>query len=164
MVEEIAHGLPNLKQFGTLSPMPGFLGWLERQPADAWLDSELRHLLAASAGGHDGVVAAVSHLPHLLAYGLVDEIAARANAGQLFGSAAGGFRDFTRIASSHPEMWRDICVANRDALLAELDRYLAKLAELRAYLAAGDAAALERLFAGARAARNRWVNGEFEDQ
>jgi prephenate dehydrogenase len=111
---------------------------------------------------HDATFAAVSHLPHVLAYALVHEIAMRANAAQLFGYAAGGFRDFTRIASSHPEMWRDICVANRDALLAELDRYLGKLAEMRAQLAAGDAPALERLFAEARAARDRWVNGEFE--
>jgi prephenate dehydrogenase len=111
---------------------------------------------------HDATFAAVSHLPHVLAYALVHEIATRAEAAQLFGYAAGGFRDFTRIASSHPEMWRDICVANRDALLAELDRYLGKLAEVRALLAAGDAPALERLFAEARAARDRWVNGEFE--
>ncbi|MGH8674518.1 MAG: prephenate dehydrogenase, partial [Burkholderiales bacterium] len=69
---------------------------------------------------HDAVFAAVSHLPHLLAYALVHDIAGRANSAQLFGYAAGGFRDFTRIASSHPEMWRDICVANRDALLVEL--------------------------------------------
>ncbi len=111
---------------------------------------------------HDATFAAVSHLPHVLAYALVHEIASRANSAQLFGYAAGGFRDFTRIASSHPEMWRDICAANGDALLAELDRYLAKLGEVRARLAAGDAPALERLFAEARAARNRWVNGDFE--
>ena len=111
---------------------------------------------------HDAVFAAVSHLPHVLAYALVHEIASRANSAQLFGYAAGGFRDFTRIASSHPEMWRDICAANRDALLTELDRYVAKLAEVRARLAAGDAAGLERLFAEARAARERWVNGDFE--
>lgn len=111
---------------------------------------------------HDLVFAAVSHLPHLLAYGLVHEIAARANSAQLFGYAAGGFRDFTRIASSDPEMWRDICAANRDALLAELDRYLARLAGMRAQLAAGDAAGLERMFSEARAARSRWLNGDFE--
>ena len=68
---------------------------------------------------HDRVFAAVSHLPHLLAFGLVHDLAQRANAEQLFGYAAGGFRDFTRIAGSHPEMWRDICVANRVALLEE---------------------------------------------
>ena len=111
---------------------------------------------------HDAVFAAVSHLPHLLAYALVHEFAGRGNSAQLFGYAAGGFRDFTRIASSHPEMWRDICVANRAPLLAELDRYGAKLRALRPLLERGDGAALEKLFAEARAARERWLSGEFE--
>ena len=114
------------------------------------------------AAEHDAVLAAVSHLPHLLAYALVHEVAARDNSAQLFGFAAGGFRDFTRIASSHPEMWRDICVANRDRLLEELDRFAAKLQALRPLVAAGDGAALEKLFAEARAARNRWLAGEYE--
>src|SRR5690242_357468 len=109
------------------------------------------------ADEHDAVLAAVSHLPHVLAYALVHDIAARPNAEQLFGYAAGGFRDFTRIASSHPEMWRDICVANRDRLLAELERYQAKLGQLRLLVQAGDGAALERLFAEAREARDQWL-------
>ena len=111
---------------------------------------------------HDAVFAAVSHLPHLLAYALVHEIAARADSSQLFGYAASGFRDFTRIASSHPEMWRDICVSNRAALLAELDRYAAKLAALRPLVERGDGAGLERVFAEARAARERWLSGDYE--
>jgi len=106
---------------------------------------------------HDRVFAAVSHLPHLLAFGLVHEIQARGNAEQLFSFAASGFRDFTRIAGSHPEMWRDICVANRHALLAELDAYLTELAYLRALLMQGDGKALESLFAEASAARNAWA-------
>ncbi len=115
-----------------------------------------------SASEHDAVFAAVSHLPHLLAYALVHEFAGRANSGQLFGYAAGGFRDFTRIASSHPEMWRDICVANREALTKELDRYIEKLRALRAPLTAGDAEALEKVFAESRDARNRWIAGGFD--
>ncbi len=114
------------------------------------------------AAEHDAVLAAVSHLPHLLAYALVHEVAERADSAQLFGFAAGGFRDFTRIASSHPEMWRDICVANRDRLLDELDRYLAKLKSVRPLVESGDGAALEKLFAEARAARQRWLAGEYE--
>jgi prephenate dehydrogenase len=106
---------------------------------------------------HDRVFAAVSHLPHLLAFGLVHDLAGRANAEQLFAYAASGFRDFTRIAGSHPEMWRDICIANRQPLLAELDAYLAELAYLRALLTANDAAGLERLFNEAREARNAWA-------
>jgi prephenate dehydrogenase len=111
---------------------------------------------------HDAVLAAVSHLPHLLSYALVHEFAGRANSAQLFGLAAGGFRDFTRIASSHPEMWRDICVANREKLLAELQRYADKLAELRPLIERGDGAALERIFSEARAARERWISGTYE--
>jgi prephenate dehydrogenase len=106
---------------------------------------------------HDTVLAAVSHLPHVLAYALVHDIARRDNAEQLFSYAAGGFRDFTRIASSHPEMWRDICIANRDRLLSELGRYQATLADVQQLLQASDAAGLEKLFAAARAARNRWL-------
>ena len=106
---------------------------------------------------HDAVLAAVSHLPHLLAYALVQDIAGRGNAEQLFSYAAGGFRDFTRIASSHPEMWRDICIANRDALLAELTRYSAQLDLVEKLLQAADAGALEKLFSEARDARDRWL-------
>src|SRR5919201_4559343 len=109
-----------------------------------------------AAEEHDAVLAAVSHLPHLLAYALVHDISERANAEQLFSYAAGGFRDFTRIASSHPEMWRDICIANRDRLLSELSCYERELKHVRALLEAADAKGLERLFAEAREARNRW--------
>lgn len=105
---------------------------------------------------HDRVFAAVSHLPHLLAFGLVHDLAGRANSELLFSYAAGGFRDFTRIAGSHPEMWRDICLANRHALLGELDAYLAELAYLRALLVAGKGDELERIFNEAREARNAW--------
>lgn len=108
---------------------------------------------------HDRLFAAVSHLPHLLAFALVHEFAARDDADRLFGFAAGGFRDFTRIASSHPEMWRDICVANRQALIGELDAYTAELARLRALLVNGDGAALEATFSLARTARNDWLAG-----
>jgi prephenate dehydrogenase len=106
---------------------------------------------------HDAVLAAVSHLPHVLAYALVDQVARHKNAKQLFSYAAGGFRDFTRIAASHPEMWRDICLANKKALLAEIDRYGGKLERVRKMLERGDAKALDALFSGARDARKRWL-------
>jgi prephenate dehydrogenase len=110
-----------------------------------------------TAREHDAVLASVSHLPHVLAYALVDQVARHKNAKQLFSYAAGGFRDFTRIASSHPEMWRDICLANKKALLAELDRYEGELERVRRILERGDGKALEALFSGARDARNRWL-------
>jgi prephenate dehydrogenase len=106
---------------------------------------------------HDKVFAAVSHLPHLLAYALVDDIANKPHADLLFQYAASGFRDFTRIAGSSPEMWRDISLANRDALLGELDAYLAQLTHLRARLAAADGTALEATYANAQRARRAWI-------
>ena len=104
---------------------------------------------------HDAVLATVSHLPHLLAFALVHEVARRGNSAELFSFAAGGFRDFTRIASSHPEMWRDICVANRDRVLDEVRRFSAKLDQVKALLERP--AELEKLFAEAREARDKWI-------
>jgi prephenate dehydrogenase len=106
---------------------------------------------------HDKVFAAVSHLPHLLAYALVDDIAAKPHAGLLFQYAASGFRDFTRIAGSSPEMWRDVSLANRDALLVELDAYLAQLTRMRALLAVSDGTGLEAVYANAQRARREWI-------
>lgn len=106
---------------------------------------------------HDKVFAAVSHLPHLLAYALVDDIAKKPHADLLFQYAASGFRDFTRIAGSSPEMWRDISLANQSALLVELDAYMAQLTALRAQLAAGDGAGLERVYSNAQHARHQWI-------
>ena len=105
---------------------------------------------------HDRIFAAVSHLPHVLAFALVDLLAARPDAAEVFRYAASGFRDFTRIAAGSPEMWRDIALANRDALLGELDAYRAQLDRTRAMLASGDARALESIFAAASAARRAW--------
>ena len=106
---------------------------------------------------HDRIFAAVSHLPHLLSFALVHELALRDNRDLLFSFAASGFRDFTRIAASHPEMWRDICLANRAALLKELDCYRSQLDELHDILQRGDGAALEKTFDIARTARRVWA-------
>ena len=139
-----------------LTPLPENPPESVQRVEDAWKACGAR-ITRLGPEEHDAVLAAVSHLPHLLAYGLVHDVAQRGNAEQLFAYAAGGFRDFTRIASSHPEMWRDICIANRDRLLGELSRYEKKLAELRRLLEEEDGPALERLFAEAREARNRWL-------
>ncbi len=106
---------------------------------------------------HDRIFAAVSHLPHVLAFALVEEIALRPNADQLFGFAAGGFRDFSRIAGSSPEMWRDICLANRDAMLEELDAYILRLADIRRLIETNDGAQLAAVFEHARNARTAWA-------
>jgi len=144
-----------------LTPLPENAAADVQAVEDAWRACGAR-VGRMGAEEHDAVFAAVSHLPHLLAYALVHEVAARGNSAQLFGYAAGGFRDFTRIASSHPEMWRDICTANRDRLLDELDRFSEKLRALRPLVERGDGAALEKLFTEARAARERWLSGEYE--
>lgn len=138
-----------------LTPLP------ENREADvarvqaAWQACGAR-LTQTSAEHHDRWLAAVSHLPHLLSFALVDELAGRPNAEEIFGLAGGGFRDFTRIAASHPEMWRDIFLANRDALLDELSAYEAELSRIRALIDAADAAGLEALIARSRAARTAW--------
>ncbi|WP_295760528.1 prephenate dehydrogenase/arogenate dehydrogenase family protein [Undibacterium sp.] len=124
--------------------------------ANAWQQcgAIIHHLSPAE---HDAVFAAVSHLPHLLAYALVDDIARKPHAERLFQYAASGFRDFTRIAGSSPEMWRDISLANRDAMLQELDSYTAQLGRLRAHLLAGDAQAIEAIYSNAQFARHNWI-------
>jgi len=114
------------------------------------------HVRELDPAAHDRVFAAVSHLPHLLAFVLVDLLASRADAGEVFRYAASGFRDFTRIAAGSPEMWRDISLANRDALLAEVDAFRAQLDRVAAMVAAGDGAALEAVLARASAARRAW--------
>ena len=108
---------------------------------------------------HDRIFAAVSHLPHVLAFALVAELASRPDARDLFAHAASGFRDFTRIAGSSPEMWRDIAIANRAAILEALADYRAMLDRMAAAIASGDGDALERLFAQASEARRRWQAG-----
>ena len=107
---------------------------------------------------HDEVLAATSHLPHMLAYTLVDCLAGLGEGGgAIFDYAAGGFRDFTRIASSNPDMWRDIALENGPAIEALCARFEAGFGGLRAAIRARDGAALERLFAHAKQARDAWL-------
>jgi len=110
------------------------------------------------AGHHDRVLAATSHLPHLLAFSLVDTLAKLDEKEEIFAYAAGGFRDFTRIASSDPQMWRDICVHNEPALLAMLDRFEADLKNLRQAIAGDDGDYLLKVFGRAKAARDRFCD------
>jgi prephenate dehydrogenase len=139
-----------------LTPLP------ETDPGAVAVVRQLWELAGArvvemSVAHHDEMLAATSHLPHLLAYGLVDTLARWDDSREIFQFAAGGFRDFTRIASSDPIMWRDICVANREALSVALDRYMQDLAQLAALVREGDGAALETIFRNAKQARDRFV-------
>ena len=142
-----------------LTPLPenSVLNVARVRSAWEWCGAQVHELKAAE---HDRVFAAVSHLPHLLSFTLVHELAMRENSDLYFSFAASGFRDFTRIAASHPEMWRDICLANRDALLEELDRYRVELDGLRDVLKRGDGTALEKTFDVARTARRAWAEGK----
>ena len=114
------------------------------------------NVLTMDAARHDAVFAAVSHLPHVLAFALVAELATRPDATEYFDNAASGFRDFTRIAAGSPEMWRDIALANRDALLGEIDRYGEALGHARGLVATGDGEGLVALFRRASSARRAW--------
>ncbi|HIE03074.1 MAG TPA: prephenate dehydrogenase/arogenate dehydrogenase family protein [Thiotrichaceae bacterium] len=104
---------------------------------------------------HDEVLAATSHLPHLLAYSLVDTLAKMEERSEIFQYAAGGFRDFTRIASSDPRMWHDITLANREAILKVLDRFNTNLAELADAIRQEDSQEIENTFSRAKAARDK---------
>lgn len=104
---------------------------------------------------HDAIFSAVSHLPHVLAFALVEMLARRPNAAQLFSFCGSGFRDFTRIAASSPEMWRDIALANRDMLARDIDDFAAALKALKEALDSGNAEAIERLFTTAQQGRSK---------
>lgn len=107
---------------------------------------------------HDEVLAATSHLPHMLAFGLVDSLARMKENDEIFRYAAGGFRDFTRIASSNPVMWRDICLGNRQALSDMLGEFAKELADLSETIAAGNGDHLLEIFERAKAARDRYID------
>ena len=113
-------------------------------------------VMEMDAARHDAVLAATSHLPHLLAYTLVDTLARMETHDDIFRFAAGGFRDFTRIAASDPVMWRDICLANRDAILAVLDHFSADLGQLRSAISADDGARILEVFTRAKRERDQF--------
>jgi prephenate dehydrogenase len=115
------------------------------------------NVIELDAARHDEIFAAVSHLPHVIAFALVSMLAKRPEARTLLGFSGGGLRDTVRIAGSSPEMWRDICIANRDALLKLLDDYAKELELARGAIENADADALETMFERARDARQRWL-------
>ena len=106
---------------------------------------------------HDAVLAATSHLPHVLAFSLVDTLSRLEEHDEILEYAAGGFRDFSRIASSDPVMWRDICIANRDAILKMIDRYMAGLNEFTGMLREQDEERILETFRRAKEVRDGFV-------
>ena len=113
---------------------------------------------------HDEVLAATSHLPHLLAFALVDTLATMDDKQEIFDYAAGGFRDFTRIASSDPVMWHDICVHNETAIKKILDRFETDLEKLREAIANNDSDYIMKIFTRAKAARDQLMQTTSESK
>ncbi|WP_114662857.1 prephenate dehydrogenase [Polynucleobacter necessarius] len=109
---------------------------------------------------HDAIYAAVSHLPYILSYALMASVVNSEDAEQKLGHVGAGFKDFTRIAASSPEMWRDICLGNRAAILKELDQYLLVVNYMRKLISENDGAGLEKLFNKASKARQELDVGE----
>ena len=107
---------------------------------------------------HDAILAATSHLPHLLAYSLVDCLASMQDRKEIFKFAAGGFADFSRIASSNPQMWHDICFANRKQLLATVDKFTDHLNDIKQAIEEEDSAALLSIFTRAKQERDKFTD------
>ena len=114
-------------------------------------------VIEMSAARHDNILAQTSHLPHLLAYALVEALSSRGDTMEVLKFAAGGFRDFSRIAASDPIMWRDIFKANRSEVIKALDRFLEEISLLRQLVLNGDSDAMEKVFRRARKARNDYL-------
>jgi len=114
------------------------------------------------AGHHDRVLAATSHLPHAVAFSLVDTLATMQEREEIFEYAAGGFHDFTRIASGDPVMWRDICLTNKQALVEVMDNLLGNLEQLREQIVTGDATNIEKTFRRAKKARDARIQWEIK--
>jgi prephenate dehydrogenase len=114
-------------------------------------------VVAMDVAKHDEVLAATSHLPHVLAYTLVGALAEKDNSSDIFECAAGGFRDFTRIAASDPDMWTEIALANKDALLDGMDNFSDALAKLRSAIANSDGDSIRTTFEAAKKARDHFA-------
>lgn len=139
-----------------LVPQPETAAQAVRQVRAAWIACGAT-VVRLEAREHDEILAAVSHLPHVAAFALMSTLAKRKDAKRILGFSAGGLRDTVRISSSSPEMWRDIFLANRTAVLAAIDDYAGEIKRMRAALKAGDGDALQALFKRARHAREQWL-------
>ena len=117
-------------------------------------DSVGARVVRMSLQEHDAVFAKTSHLPHIVAFSLVNTLNSQSNQEQLFDMAAAGFYDFTRIASSDAEMWRDICITNRQQILLAIDQFSAQMQQIRKQIEQSDQAAISDFFDAAKTARN----------
>ncbi|MDQ6978932.1 MAG: prephenate dehydrogenase/arogenate dehydrogenase family protein [Mariprofundaceae bacterium] len=146
-----------------LTPEPGITDATALETVSQWWQAMGAQVMQMDAVEHDHLLAAVSHLPHIAAYAVVNTVSAlEQGTHDPFHFAAGGFRDFTRIASSSPAMWRDIALCNREALLHTMDGLQQELDHIRTALAAGDGDALLHHFTTAQQARKTWLDERSE--
>ena len=115
------------------------------------------NIVRLDASSHDVIFSAVSHLPHVVSFALVSMLAGRSDSQQLFRFAASGFRDFSRIAGSSPEMWKDICQANKDKILSDISDFKNVLEKIEQMMRIGDFGSLLDMFQQASDARNKWA-------
>jgi len=144
-----------------LTPLPNTLSAATARVRAMW-EVAGAEVVSMDPVHHDAVLAATSHLPHLLAYSLVDTLSRLDENNEVFDYAAGGFRDFTRIASSDPVMWRDICLANGDAILRMIGRFVDDLQALSEAIGNHDGQQLLDVFTAAKAARDRFTGNTAE--
>ncbi len=153
-VEHAEAGLFNDRKV-VLTPIKATLRSNVQRATQVWTGVGAR-VLTMTPEEHDGAFAAVSHLPHLLAFAFTNAIAAQPQGARFLELAGTGFRDFSRIAASDPAIWRDILLANRAQLLLQSEAFRQALAQFEAMVAAGDAAALEAAIAAASRTRSQW--------
>jgi prephenate dehydrogenase len=155
----VAASLPDLyrNRRVILTPLPDTAAAAHAQVRHMW-EAAGAEVVDMDPVHHDEVLAATSHLPHVLAFTLVESLARLHDKAEIFEYAAGGFRDFTRIASSDPVMWRDICLANGDAIQQMIERFIGDLQVLDRAVEARDGDRLLQIFADAKAARDRFVH------
>ena len=153
-VEHAEAGLFTDRQV-VLTPIKATLRSNVQRATQVWSGIGAR-VLTMTPEEHDGALAAVSHLPHLLAFAFTSAIAAQPQGARFLELAGTGFRDFSRIAASDPAIWRDILLANREQLLLQSEAFRQALAQFEALVAAGDAAALEAAIAAASRTRSQW--------
>ena len=138
-----------------LTPLPETSALSVQMIGDLWKSCGAQ-LISMQAAEHDSIFASVSHLPHLLAFAYMNHVLDRSDSARALSLAGSGFRDFSRIAASHPDMWRDIALSNRDALLAELKGFSQQVEKLITQLEGGDVASLHEYFMRSSVARNQW--------
>jgi len=139
-----------------LTPLPETDGARLQLVSDMW-EATGAQVVSMGVDHHDAVLAATSHLPHMLAYALVDCLAGMQEREEIFQYAAGGFADFTRIASSTPGMWHDICYANRDNMLRTLDLFDKHLKKIQQAIESDSSAALLEIFTRAKESRDKFA-------